>query len=311
LISNNNFEPRSLGASEYVLKLFEPTDRTAIIVRNRSTGQTVQRIATAETIAESNFQAWLAIQNARGSDVYIGMNPLRNDAHSRTKNDIRDIRHVYLDLDRDGDASLEAIRMSAEVPAPNFVLDTSPGKHQIVWNVSGISQDEAESLLRNLANQFGGDMAATDSTRVLRLPGFANRKLTDEFVVQARHESDAVYTRPAFTVDEGTPESPRRLSNDNGRTRAMPNDHKSQSERDWAYAKRALARGDDPEKVIRTIADYRSEDKADPSYYARRTVTQAQARLALERSEHGSNSGSKAPGLDPDIKVINGCKQDT
>jgi DNA primase RepB-like protein len=300
LNSNNNFEPRSLSASEYVLKLFEPTDRTAIVVRNRSTGQTVQRIATAETIAESNFQTWLASQNARGSDVFIGMNPLRDDAHGRTKNDITNIRHVYLDLDRDGDASLNAIRMSADVPTPNFVLRTSPGKHQVVWNVSGISQDEAESLLRNLANQFGGDMAATDSTRVLRLPGFANRKLTDEFIVQARHESDAVYSRRAFTVDEGTPESPRRLGNDDGRMRVMPNDHKSQSERDWAYAKRALARGDDPEKVIRTIADYRSEDKADPNYYARRTVTQAQARLALEHSEHGSTAGPKAPVFDPE-----------
>ena len=298
--SNNNFESRSLSASEYVLRLFEPTDRIAIVVRNRSTGQTVQRIATAETIAESNFQTWLAAQNARGSDVFIGMNPLRDDAHGRTKSDINDIRHVYLDLDRDGDASLDAIRMSANVPNPNFVLDTSPGKHQVVWNVSGISQDEAESLLRGLANQFGGDMAATDSTRVLRLPGFANRKLTDEFIVQARHQSDVVYTRSAFTVGDDTPESPRRLGNDDGRTRVMPNDHKSQSERDWAYAKRALARGDDPEKVIRTIADYRSEDKADPNYYARRTVTQAQARLALEHSEHGSPAGPKARGLDPE-----------
>jgi hypothetical protein len=296
LNSNNNFEPRSLSASEYVLKLFEPADRTAIIVRNRSTGQTVQRIATAETIAEGNFQTWLAAQNARGSDVFVGMNPLRDDAHGRTKSDINDIRHVYLDLDRDGDASLDAIRMSADVPTPNFVLDTSPGKHQVVWNVSGISQDEAESLLRGLATQFGGDMAATDSTRVLRLPGFANRKLTQEFIVEARHESDAIYTRRAFTVGEGTPESPRRPSNDDGRTRVMPNDHKSQSERDWAYAKRALARGDDPEKVIRTIADYRSEDKADPNYYARRTVTQAQARLALEHSPAGPN----ALGLDPE-----------
>ena len=295
----NNFEPRSLSASEYLLKLFEPTERTAVIVRNRSTGQTVQRIATAQTIAHSNFQTWLATQNARGSDVFIGMNPLRDDAHGRTKSDVKDIRHVYLDLDRDGDASLDAIRTSPDVPAPNFVLHTSPGKHQVVWNVSGIGQDEAESLLRGLANQFGGDVAATDSTRVLRLPGFANRKLTDEFIVQARHESDVVYTRSAFTIDEGAPESLRRLGNGDGQSRVTPTDHKSQSERDWAYAKRALARGDDPEKVVRTIADYRSEDKADPNYYARRTVTQAQARLALERSER-SSAGPKTRGLDPE-----------
>src|SRR6266849_3063436 len=33
------------------------------------------------------------------------------------------------------------------------------------------------------------------------------------------------------------------------------------------YAKRALARGDDHEEVIRRIADYRASDKHDPAYY--------------------------------------------
>jgi hypothetical protein len=48
----------------------------------------------------------------------------------------------------------------------------------------------------------------------------------------------------------------------------VPSDHKSQSQHDWAYAKRVLARRDDPEVVIQRIADYRSEDKDDPNYYA-------------------------------------------
>ena len=280
--SNNNFEPPSLSASEYVLKLFEPADRTAIVVRNRSTGHTVQRIATAETIAERNFQMWLAAQNARGSDVFIGMNPLREDAQSRTKNNINDIRHVYLDLDRDGDAALKAIRVSSDVPAPNFVLDTSPGKHQVVWKVSGLNQDEAELLLRGLANQFGGDPAATDATRVLRLPGFANQKLSEQFVVQARQESKSVYQIRDFAIHAGPAADARDLARARG---TMPANHKSQSERDWAYAKRALARGDDAELVIRTIADYRSEDKADPNYYARLTVTKARAELDQEPSK--------------------------
>jgi hypothetical protein len=51
----------------------------------------------------------------------------------------------------------------------------------------------------------------------------------------------------------------------------------SQSERDWAFAKRALARGDDPEEVIRRIADYRADEKH-PNY-AGYTVEKAQAAL--------------------------------
>ncbi len=75
----------------------------------------------------------------------------------------------------------------------------------------------------------------------------------------------------------------------------MPSDHKSQSEHDWAYAKRALARGDDPEVVIQRIADYRAEDKADPTYYARHTVTKAQAQFEQERANLGLAKVSDLP----------------
>ena len=276
---DTTFTPKSLSASEYVRELFESSDNVAVLVRNRGTGKTVQRIAKAETIAGPEFQEWLAVHNTSGSDVYVGMNPIKDNAYSRTKDNLKEIRHVYLDLDKHGDQSLEAIRNSPSVPAPNFVLDTSPGKHQVVWRVSGFSQDEAESLLRNLANQFGGDSAATDSTRVLRLPGFANRKLSETFIVQVHHESQAVHTPRDFVIPDDSPEAPKHMGEDYGRRRPMPSAHKSQSEQDWAYAKRALARGDDPEVVIKRIADYRSEDKADPDYYARHTVHKAQAEL--------------------------------
>jgi hypothetical protein len=290
------FTPRSLNASEYVRELFGPADNAAILVRNRSTGHTVQTIAKAEAIASPAFQSWLANQSAAGSDIYVGMNPIKDGAYSRTKEHIKDIRHVYLDLDNKGDEALDAIRNSPEVPAPNFVLDTSPDKHQVVWKVSGFTQDEAESLLHSLANKFGGDMAATDSTRVLRLPGFANRKLSEEFIVQARQESDAVYTLREFVIDEDSPEAPRQFGDYKQRERTIPSDHKSQSERDWAYAKRALARGDDPEVVIQRIADYRAEDKADPNYYARHTVIKAQVELQQKTSPRRTDNSRPEDG---------------
>ncbi len=292
--ADRTFTPRPLDASEYVRELFGPADNVAILVRNRSTGHTVQTIAKAEAIASPGFQYWLANQNAAGSDIYVGMNPIKDGAYSRTKENIRYICHVYLDLDRKGDEALDTLRNSPEVPAPNFVLDTSPGKHQVVWKVSGFTRDEAESLLHSLANKFGGDLAATDSTRVLRLPGFANRKLPGEFIVQARQESDAVYTLREFVIDEDSPEAPRHFGEYQQRERTLPSDHKSQSERDWAYAKRALARGDDPEVVIQRIADYRSEDKADPNYYARHTVEKALAERKVPPSQSRTGSPTDA-----------------
>jgi len=286
--TDKTFTPRSLTASEYMRELFGPADNAAILVRNRSTGHTVQTIAKQEAVASPGFQSWLASQSAAGSDIYVGMNPIKDGEYSRTKENIKDIRHVYLDLDNKGDEALDTLRNSPDVPPPNFVLDTSPGKHQVVWKVSGFRQDEAESLLHNLANRFGGDLAATDSTRVLRLPGFANHKLPQEFIVQARQESDAVYTLRDFTIDEDSPEAPRHFGEYKQRERTIPSDHKSQSERDWAYAKRALARGDDPEVVIQRIADYRGDEKH-PGY-ARHTVEKAHKELqrgaaCLESSE--------------------------
>ncbi|HEY2123693.1 MAG TPA: DNA-primase RepB domain-containing protein [Chthoniobacterales bacterium] len=287
--ADNTFEARELTSSEYVRELFGPADNVAILVRNRSTRRTVQRIAKAEVIVDPEFQGWLANQNATGSDVFVGMNPVKDGAHSRTKENIKEIRHVYLDLDRNADDSLQAIRKSTEVPPPNFVLDTSPGKRQVVWKVSGASPDDAESLLRALANKFDGDLAATDSTRVLRLPGFANRKLSEEFIVQARQETDVVYTLRDFTIPEDAPETPRYFEHAELQQRTVPSGHKSQSEQDWAYAKRALARGDDPELIIKRITDFRSDDKADPDYYARHTVEKAQAELERARTNFRSS----------------------
>ena len=277
MTSESPFTPKSLSASEYVLALFEPSETVAILTRNRRTGQTVQRITSAETVAGPEFQSRLRNENAAGADIFIGMNPLKEGANGRTKDNIQGIRHLYLDLDTGGEDALEAIRNSAEVPAPNFVLDTSPGKYQIVWKVEELDREQAESMMRAMADQFGGDPAATDSTRVLRLPGFANRKYDEQFVVQAHRESNGIYHARDFTVQDDSPETARHQGSESGRR--LPQGHRSQSEQDWAYAKRALARGDDPALVIQRIADFRADDKPDPAYYARHTVAKAQITL--------------------------------
>jgi hypothetical protein len=273
------FRPRSLTASEYVSELFAFSDNAAVLVRNRSIRHTVQRITRAGTIASPGFQNWLAHENTRGSDVFVGMNPIKDGACSRTKPNIGEIRHLYLDLDTEGDRVLEAIRQSAEVPPPTFVLDTSPGKHQVVWRVTGIDQDRAEQLMRTLADRYAADPAATDSTRVLRLPGFVNRKLPGEFIVRARYERDAVYSLRDFTIGETALETPRNSTRGRRSAATVSVKNKTQSERDWAFAKRALSRGEDPSTVIQRIAAFRGQDKPSPEYYARLTVTKAKAAL--------------------------------
>ena len=130
-----------------------------------------------------------------------------------------------------------------------------------------------------MVREFGGDPAATDSTRVLRLPGFANKKYDQDFYVQARVESTQTYHLRDFKVPVDSQDAPRHHNEETARSHRAPGTALSQSEHDWAYAKRALARGDEPEEIIRRIADFRAGDKSDPEYYARHTVAKAQAEL--------------------------------
>src|SRR5215831_20703550 len=268
---NANEKPEAPGpsASEYILDNFKPTDRIAVLVLNRQLGETTQRITTAQKASSPEFQAWLRYKNANGADIYLGMNALKRDASTRTKDDIEGISHVYLDIDHDGTASLEALDNSDLVPRPNYVLNTSPEKFQLVWKVEGMTIEEAEALNHAMVREFDGDPAATDSTRVLRLPGFANKKYESDFYVQVRTASTQTYHLRDFKLRVDSPETPRHQHQELAPKHSTQSSALSQSEHDWAYAKRALARGDDAEEVIRRIADYRAADKDNPEYYAR------------------------------------------
>ncbi|MGB9068867.1 MAG: DNA-primase RepB domain-containing protein [Candidatus Acidiferrales bacterium] len=280
----------ALGAREYLAAAFEPSDRLAILVRSSVRSETLQRITTAERIAAPSFQHWLHFKNDReDADVYVGMNPLKPDARTRTKEDILSIRHLYLDLDHDGAASLAVIEQSPLVPPPNFVLATSPDKFQVIWRVDGLTQDPAETLLRAMAREFGGDPAATDSTRVLRLPGFGNRKYPETFIVRAQQFTNRVHTPLDFKLPIHQPDSPYPpIGRSPTRTTSSEPRQMSQSEYDWAFAKRALASGADPEQVVRRIAEFREGDKYDVHDYARRTVRKAQAELRQSSSQGDS-----------------------
>src|SRR6266404_4276730 len=289
------------SASEYILDNFEQTDRIAMLVLNREFGETIQRITSAQKAASPEFQAWLRYKNANGSDIYIGMNPLKKDASTRTKEEIESIKHVYIDLDHDGSEALESIENSSVVPTPNYVLNSSPEKHQVVWKVEGINFEEAEGLLHAVAREFGGDPAATDATRVLRVPGFANKKYETNFYVEARRESTETYHLRDFNLQIDSQDSPRHIHDNRARRDASGRSNLSQSEYDWAFAKRALARGDDPEEVIRQIARHRHSDKSDPENYARLTVTKARAELEAARTQSGPDrspdtTSSENPG---------------
>ena len=281
--SKGGVRKSSLGAVEYIERNYEPSDRLAIVVRNRLTGETTQRLASAEKIASPDFQAWLRHKNARGADIYISQNAFRSEARTRSKTDVDKIRHVYLDLDKNGEDALTKIGDSLLVPEPSFVISTSPQKYQVIWKVADMDPNAAETLQKAMVAEFGGDPAATDSSRVLRLPGFQNKKYQRDYPVEAYAGCDQTYSLPDFRIpadDRQSESRPLDETKNHGRKSAEI----TQSERDWAYVKQQLSRGEPPERLVEALTHFR-QDKSSPDYYARQTVSRAYVSVALGRGD--------------------------
>lgn len=272
-----NAQNATAAAAEFLTRCFSPGETIALLLRREVPSATIQRIVQLETALAPRYLAWLAHENAAGANVYVAANPLRSDSRKRTKECIVAVRHLYLDLDTDGDARLISLRVSDAVPPPNAVLSTSLGKYQILWRVDGFTLEQQESALKLLAITFGGDPACTDCNRVLRLPGFLNCKYDPAYPVTVEYPGDSAWNADDFRLDILAADAIH--SYDATTARKHSSDH-SNSEHDWAWVLHELARGKDAVRLTRKLASRRS-DKPNPLYYAQRTVDVASARLWL------------------------------
>src|SRR5437588_19580 len=143
-------------AADFLTRCFAPDETIALLVRRESPNKTLQRIAPLEHALAPRYLGWLAHENSTGANIYVAANPLRPASRKRTKECIAAVRHLYLDLDTDGESRLTSLRGSDAVPLPNAVLSTSLGKYQILWRVDGFSLEQQEGALKLLAITFGG-----------------------------------------------------------------------------------------------------------------------------------------------------------
>ena len=274
-------------AGKYIRDNFEPSDRLAVVLLNKQTGRVTQRIASADRIASPAFQSWLRHMNAQKHEIYVSMNALREGATGRTKADIEAVRHVYLDFDEGATEAVERLLKRTDLPQPSSKVSTSPGKWQVAWKVEGFAADQAEAFQRWLARDSGADPAATDCARVMRLPGFYNHKYETPHFVSVETFSVSVHRPEDFPA----PERPEGIAaHASGARRDSAAGGLSQSERDWAFAKRALARGESEETVITAIALLRQYEKHNPQYYAETTVTKAASHLRVEAQQRATRA---------------------
>src|ERR1035438_2469718 len=272
-----NTQNATAAAADFLTRCFSSAETIALLLRREVPSVTTQRIVQLETALAPRYLAWLAHENAAGANIYVAPNPFRPPSRKRTKECIAAVRHLYLDLDTDGEDRLTSLRASDAVPPPNAVLSTSLGKYQILWRVDGFTLEQQESALKLLAVTFGGDPACTDCNRVLRVPGFLNCKYDPAYPVTVEYPGDSSWNADDFRLDILAADAllPSRPIT----ARKRPSNH-TNSEHDWAWVLHELARGKDAAKLTRKLASRRA-DKPNPLYYAQRTVDVASARLWL------------------------------
>ena len=180
-------------AADFLTRCFAPGESIALLLRRENPDGILQRIAPLERALVPRYLGWLAHENSIGANVYVAANPVHSGSRKRTKESIAAVRHLYLDLDTDGEARLASLRASDAVPTPNAIVSTSLGKYQILWRVDGFTLEQQESALKLLAVTFGGDPACTDCNRVLRLPGFLNCKYDPAYPVTVEYPGDSTW----------------------------------------------------------------------------------------------------------------------
>lgn len=263
-------------AKDFLTRCFAPGSTIALLLRTESPAKTQQRVVTLEQVLAPRYLSWLVHENASGANVYVAANPLRSGSRKRTKESIASIRHVYLDIDEDGDARLAALRASDAVPPASAILSTSPNKYQVFWRVEGFDFELQELTLKRLAMAFGGDPACTDCNRVLRIPGFANRKYFPSHSVTVDYGHLLPWGPSDFRLESIADVA----INSRSQVPRKSVQKETRSEDDWAFVCAQLANGKDAGKLTHELATRRS-DKPNPLYYAQRTIDVASARQWL------------------------------
>ena len=275
------------AAVDYLSALYRPDDRLAIVAvgRHGPDPKVEQRVVTARAATRPGYQRFLRHLNATGHDIFVSMNPIRPDTRSREKADVLEVRRLQLDLDKNGPDSLRQVLADVNaglLPAPAAVIRSSRQNYQIVWHADpgAWTPDAAEDAMRRLAGVYNGDSSVADVARVMRLPGFRNKKpeRDDAPVVWTPHDGGPV--RPERFAHLPPPEkaAPVRREKKDGPRREL-----SQSDRDWAYVKDQLRRGTQPQRLVAHLEQTR-QDKHNPRDYAERTVRKARAALGLTQT---------------------------
>lgn len=119
----------------------------------------------------------------KDQNVYFGV-ATRND-NGGGKENLEQIPALWIDYDRKG-MSVRNFREKLELFRfrPSIIMETGGGSH-IYWLLRRPATKEdiprVEAILKAMASHLGADLAATDASRILRVPGTLNIKYEPPF----------------------------------------------------------------------------------------------------------------------------------
>ena len=206
------------AARTFLSVAYQPADWVALFLKSYGTLQVAQRVGPISWAAGPGCQSWLRAMNERGFNVYVSVNAIAAGRRGRTRDAIAEVRHVFLEADRDAEGVLASARARRDLPALSYVIHSSPGRVHLFWRAEGFEHHYVERLQKQLARELATDLAATPITQTTRLPGFCNHKYAYPHLVSIEYY-DTQQTRgpamfPAVRTDPtpaplATPSTPR------------------------------------------------------------------------------------------------------
>ena len=166
---------------------YEPDDWVALFLKSYDTGQVAQRVGPLSWAVSRQCQSWLRTMNSHRFNVYVSVNAITAGRRARTRDAIASVRHLFLEADHDGDAVLSAVCTRPDIPAPSYVLHSSPGRLHLFWRATRFEPSYIERLQKQLAVELATDVAATPITQTTRVPGFLNQKHSKPHLVRIEY----------------------------------------------------------------------------------------------------------------------------
>lgn len=173
-MSSKYVERSNQMINQYASLLHGDSTKVALLVVNSSTGERKQFVIEPEKLNPSLLRKL----NAKGYNVYVSVNSLKEGAKSRKIEDFEDKQKViYLDLDSKQKSPQDLLReiKNLGIP-PSLIVKSSKGNFQVYWVLNErVEFERLQRIMVELENRLGIDHTH-DVARVFRIPGLRNKK---------------------------------------------------------------------------------------------------------------------------------------